>query len=103
MEHLSTILLMSLFCCGWCLVISPGMLLSFFYEHFQALPYKMGKPLGLCVPCSASFVGTNAYLLLVVLGQTKFSVTNWIFYVVSCAYVNYLLWFLGKKMLKESK
>ncbi len=95
MGHLINILLISMFCVGWCRLIKPEMLLENI-GHF--LEYYLGKfwskPFGLCIPCSASVVGTLAYLLLILANVTKYSIWGHLFYMVACVNLNTLIWFL---------
>ena len=95
MNHLINILLISMFCVGWCRLIKPEMLLDnvgYFIERY--LGKFWSKPFGLCVPCSASVIGTIAYLLLILANVTKYSIWNHLFYMVSCVNLNTLIWFL---------
>jgi len=95
MNHLINILLISMFCVGWCRLIKPEMLLEN-VGHF--LEYYFGKfwskPFGLCVPCSASVIGTIAYFLLILANFTNYNVWNHLFYMVASVNLNTLIWFL---------
>lgn len=88
MEHLGNILLISLFCVGWGTLLDEGMLLEKLDKQLQKLPKMLYKPLGGCVPCSASIVGLAAYFLLFYIPYGKIVV-----YLVSAVAVNQLFVF----------
>lgn len=95
MIHLINILLISLFCVGWCRLLRPEMLLEnlgYFIERYFGKFWS--KPFGLCVPCSASVIGTVAYLLLILANFTNYIAWNHVFYMVVCVNLNTLIWFL---------
>lgn len=88
MEHLGNILLISLFCVGWGTLLDEGMLLEKLDKQLQKLPKMLYKPLGGCVPCSASIVGLAAYFLLFYIPFGKIIV-----YLVSAVAINQLFVF----------
>jgi len=55
-----------------------------------------GKPFGLCVPCSASVIGTIGYFLLILSGFTSYNIFWHLVYMVSCVGLNIILWFYLK-------
>ena len=100
MTHLTNILLISLFCVGWCRLLRPEMILEnlgYFIERYFGR--YLGKPFGLCVPCSASVIGSFAYLLLILANVTKYSVWMHIFYMVACVNLNPIIWFLTEILI----
>ncbi|MBL0304263.1 MAG: hypothetical protein IPQ23_21675 [Cytophagaceae bacterium] len=100
MSHLINILLISLFCVGWCRLLRPEMLLEnlgYFIERYFGRFW--GKPFGLCVPCSSSVIGSIAYLLLIVSGFTQYSIWMHIFYMVACVNLNPMIWFLTEFLI----
>ena len=95
MNHLINILLISMFCVGWCRLIKPKMFLEnvgHFLEYYFGKYW--GKPFGLCVPCSASVIGTFAYFLLILGNMTTYNIWNHFFYMIACVNLNTLIWFL---------
>lgn len=100
MTHLFNILLISLFCVGWCRLLRPEMLLEnlgYFIERYFGRFW--GKPFGLCVPCSSSVIGSIAYFLLILSGFTQYSIWIHIFYMVSCVNLNPIIWFLTEFLI----
>lgn len=59
-------------------------------DMLDRFPDWIAKPLGACVPCSASGIGTIAYLLVM---HGDYSLRTWAIYIISAAFVNSLLWF----------
>ena len=98
MEHLANILLISLFCVGWCTLLQPSMIFEKLGQFIESLPYKLGKPFGACVPCSASGIGSVAYFLLVASKSIEFNWFMYLFYLVSAVFLNSLIWFARKNL-----
>ena len=97
MNHLINILLISFFCVGWCRLLMPGMLLeNFGYFIEKHLGKFCSKPFGLCIPCSASLIGSIAYLLLILGNITNYNIWNHIFYCISATGLNLILWFVSE-------
>lgn len=90
MGQIQNIILISLFCCGWYGVTQPNMILFRLGQLRDRLPAWAAKPLGSCVPCSASGIGSVAYLLVM---HGNYSLITWIVYIMAAAYMNSLLWF----------
>lgn len=110
MEHLGNILLISLFCVGWGTLLDEGMLLEKLDKQLQKLPKMLYKPLGGCVPCSASIVGLAAYFLLFSLeNRVSFYLPNGkliliqygkiAIYLVSAVAVNQIFWFVKSYLM----
>ena len=100
MIHLINILLISLFFFLFFRLLRLEMLfvnLGYFIERYFGRFF--GKPFGLCVPCSASVIGSIAYLLLIVSGFTQYSIWMHIFYMVACVNLNPILWFLTEFLI----
>lgn len=57
------LILISFFCVGWITLLQEGMILERLGEKIDNMGF-WGKPLGGCVPCSASIVGLIGYILL---------------------------------------
>lgn len=97
MNHIINIVLISLFCIGWCRLLMPGMILdNFGYFLEKYLGKYWSKPFGLCIPCSASLIGSFAYLLLILANVTIYNFWNHIFYCVSAVGMNLILWFVSE-------
>ncbi len=94
MNHLINIILISLFCCGWVKVISKDMIFEFIGIGLAKLPKVINKPLGGCVPCSASIIGTVGYFILIFANIIHYSIALHLFYCISCMIVNLIIWFL---------
>ena len=110
MNHLISVLLISMFCVGWCRLIKPEMLLDnvgHFIERY--LGKFWSKPFGTCIPCSASVIGSIGYFILSISGFKEYSFLDYsfefisfddyslkfhIFYMVACVNLNTLIWFL---------
>ena len=104
MEHLINIILISLFCMGWNLIISKGMLLGKILVLMTYLPMWLAKPLGFCVPCSASIIGGIGYFLLIRMGQIQhFSWFAMCFYLLCAVWINKVLWHAGLYIKKIGK
>lgn len=97
MNHLINIFLISLFCIGWCRLLMPGMILD---NLGYSLEYYLGKfwskPFGLCIPCSASVIGSIAYFTLIKIGVAEYSVFTHLFYCISSVGLNLILWFISE-------
>lgn len=89
MKTILDILTISLFCVGWVTLLTPGMLLEKLDDQLKKLPKWIYKPLGGCVPCSASIVGLTAYALLYYVPYGRIAVI-----LVAAVGVNVILWFL---------
>ncbi len=100
MEHLFNIILIALFCTGWVTILGKGMILGKLGERINKLPKWIGKPLGGCVPCAASIVGSVAYILLIVL---KSPLAYYVVYIVASVIVNQMLWFFTKYLILKTK
>jgi len=99
MNHLVNILLISMFCVGWCRLLKPEMLLENLSYIIELFPRWINKPLGLCVPCSASVIGTIGYFLLILSGFTSYNIFWHLVYMVSCVGLNIILWFLSESLI----
>jgi len=99
MNHLVNILLISMFCVGWCRLLKPEMLLENLSYIIELFPRWINKPLGLCVPCSASAIGTIGYFLLILSGFTSYNIFWHLVYMVSCVGLNIILWFLSESLI----
>lgn len=95
MNHLINILLISLFCVGWCRLLSPEMILENLGYIFELLPRWINKPLGLCVPCSGSLIGTIGYLFV----MDKYNPFENFFYCICLVGVNPIIWFLTELLI----
>lgn len=91
MKDITNILIISCFCLGWVSLLRPGMLLDVVGEWLERLPSWVNKPLGLCVPCSASIPGTIGYLLVM---SGSYSLRTWVIYILAAVFVNQLLYWL---------
>lgn len=58
------LILISAFCVGWHILIQEGKFLHFIGIALSRTNKWIAKPLGACLPCSASIVGGAAYMLL---------------------------------------
>jgi len=99
MNHLTNILLISVFCLGWCRLLRPEMLFEKLGNNIKLLPELINKPLGLCVPCSASAIGTIAYFLLILGNLTTYNLFWHIVYMVCSVGLNIILWFLSESLI----
>lgn len=79
---------------GWCRLIGKGMLLEILGNYLDTLPKLIAKPLGRCIPCSASFVGTVGYILLILGGHATYSLPIHFVYMIACVNLNSLIWFI---------
>jgi len=64
--------------------------------YISTLPNLIKKPLGDCVPCSASVIGTIGYVLLV---KYEYNFIDNIFICICCVNLNILIWFLTEKLV----
>jgi len=99
MNHLINILLISMFCVGWCRLLIPSMILESFGNWLRTKHEWVQKPLGTCIPCSASVIGTIAYFLLILADFTRYNLFWHIVYMVSCVGLNIILWFLSESLI----
>ena len=100
MNHLINIILISLFCVGWCRLLRPEMLLEnigYFIERY--LGKFWSKPFGLCVPCSASVIGTVAYLVIIYIIKSQYNFFEHIFYCIITVGLNMIFWFATENMV----
>lgn len=91
MKDITNILIISAFCLGWVSLLKPNMLLAVVGEWLGRLPSWINKPLGLCVPCSASAVGSIGYLLMM---AGNYSLRTWVIYIIATVFVNQLLYWV---------
>jgi len=88
-----------MFCVGWCRLLKPEMLFESLGNYLGLLPKLINKPLGLCIPCSASVIGTIAYFLLILGNITTYNLFWHVVYMVSCVGMNIILWFLSESLI----
>lgn len=93
------ILIISSFCLGWHLITRSEMLLEKVGVWLDRLPKWIGKPLGACVPCCASIIGSIGYLLVY---SGNYNIKTWVLTIMACAFVNSALWFWYQKNLQTT-
>lgn len=91
---------MSLFCVGWCRLTMKGMLFEKLGLWMDLnLPIWLSKPLGGCIPCSASLIGSVAYLVIIYIIKSQYNFFEHIFYCIITVGLNMIFWFATENMV----
>lgn len=94
LEMLIFVFLQGLAINGFHMAMEDGMILSAYKRWLKKQKGWIGKPMGLCVKCSASVGGTIAFwpTCLFAFGFRPIEIFAWIFDVFVLVYVNYYLY-----------